>query len=112
MIRDERMVIMKYTYKITASLLAALMMAGTAVAVPAADFGFGTSVSAAYNTYAYATNISYKLYNSCVKATWKAVTPCTYYLIQVCDENANIISTSYANASENFYRNSLHSASS
>lgn len=64
MIRDERMVIMKYTYKITASLLAALMMAGTAVAVPAADFGFGTSVSAAYNTYAYATNISYKLYNS------------------------------------------------
>ncbi len=51
------------------------MMAGTAVAVSAADFGFGTSVSAAYNTYAYATNISYKLYNSCVKATWKAVTP-------------------------------------
>ena len=100
MTRDERMVIMKYTYKITASLLAALMMAGTAVAVPAADIGFGTSVSAAYNTYAYATNISYKLYNSCVKATWKAVTPCTYYLIQVCDENANIISTSYANASE------------
>jgi hypothetical protein len=38
MIRDERMVIMKYTYKITASLLAALMMAAQVVQKSLLDF--------------------------------------------------------------------------
>lgn len=91
---------MKYTSKITASLLAALMIAGTASAVPFQTDWFGMSVSAAYSTYSYAGGISYKLYNTCVKVTWSSVSPCSYYLIQICSGDGNIVNTFYAQSTD------------
>ena len=89
---------MKYTSKITASLLAALMVAGTASAVPTQTDLFGTSVSAAFSTYSYVDDVSCKLYNTCVKVTWSRVEPCSYYLVQLCTAEGTVINTFYSQA--------------
>lgn len=89
---------MKYTSKITASLLAALMIAGTATAVPSQTDWFGTSVSAAYTTYTYVDDISCKLYNTCVRVTWTGVSPCSYYLVQLCNGDGSVVNSFYAQA--------------
>ncbi len=90
---------MKFKAKITASFLAAAMIAGTAMAVPSQSDYFGTSVSA-YSTYSYASGISYKLYNTCVRVTWSSVSPCGYYLIQVCNGDGDVVNTFYGQSKD------------
>ncbi len=85
---------MKYTNKITASLLAALMITGTAVtAVPDSNASFGINAEAAfstYSTYAYAPKVAVQIYRSCMRVTWGDIDPTGYFLIKVCREDGSV----------------------
>ncbi len=76
-------IFMKYTRKITASLLAALMISGTAAAVPAVP-DLAVEVQAATYDFTYLSSVSVELYNTCAIISWDKLDSCTSYIITVC----------------------------
>ena len=104
---SERLMDMKYTKKITASLMAAVMSCSMmGAAVSAVDFtiisGTGSSTSSGttgtntVTTTSAVQNAVTELFDGCVKFSWTAVPGAVNYVVKICNTDGTVIKSCYA----------------
>lgn len=108
LIHKERLMNMKYTMKITASLMAAAMSFSIlgAASAGAVDFtvvggdgsaaGSNTSTNTSGNvTTSVVQNAVPEFFNGCVKLSWTAVPGATAYAVKICNTDGTVVKTYY-----------------